>query len=277
MDTPASHEATLRVALFAAALVGLAIGEALAPRRRSEPPPRPRRVANLALLALNTIGVRLVVPAGAVGVAIAAEQRGLGLLPALDLPAPVALIVALLALDLVIYLQHRVFHAVPALWRLHRVHHADRGFDWTTGVRFHPIEIGLSLAVKAVAVVGLGASPLAVLLFEAILSTTSLFNHANLEIPRGLDRALRRVVVTPDMHRVHHSVTPRETHSNFGFNLPWWDWLFRSYRAQPAVGHRAMTIGLAALQAERPHELAWALTAPFGAVAVDEAPPPRES
>ncbi len=265
MEAPTGHEATLRVALFAVVLVGLAIGEARAPRRRLAPPPRPRRVANLALVVLNTAALRAALPAGAVGIAAAVQTRGFGLLPALELPGPIAFAATLLALDLAIYLQHRLFHAVPVLWRVHRVHHADRGFDWTTGVRFHPIEIALSLSIKAGAIAALGATPLAVLVFEALLSATSLFNHANLRVPLALDAALRRVVVTPDMHRVHHSANPRETHSNFGFNLPWWDWLFRSYRAQPAAGHEAMTIGLADLQAERPRELRWALAAPFAA------------
>lgn len=150
----------------------------------------------------------------------------------------------MILLDLVIYLQHVMFHAVPALWRLHRMHHADLDFDVTTGARFHPVEIILSMAIKLAAVAALGASALAVLIFEVLLNATAMFNHGNVELPAALDRILRRFIVTPDMHRVHHSVVPSETNSNFGFNLPWWDRLLGTYREAPAAGQQGMTVGL---------------------------------
>lgn len=167
-----------------------------------------------------------------------------GLLNAIALPAWLALPLAVVALDLAIYLQHVVFHAIPALWRLHRMHHADLEFDVTTGLRFHPVEIALSMGIKLQVIAALGPSALAVLIFEVLLNATSMFNHANLRLPAGIDRVLRWIVVTPDMHRVHHSIHPEETNSNFGFNLPWWDRLLGTYRAQPRDGHEDMTIGI---------------------------------
>ena len=171
--------------------------------------------------------------------------------------------VALLLLDLAIYLQHRLVHYVPVLWRVHRMHHADLDFDVTTGARFHPLEIALSLGIKCVVIVPLGASPLAVLLFEIALNATAMFNHSNVRLPRAMERLLRLLVVTPDMHRVHHSVVQRETDSNFGFNFPWWDRMFGTYRPQPEAGHETMTIGLEQFRA--PHELRLdrMLTQPF--------------
>ena len=172
------------------------------------------------------------------------QSKGWGLFNILPLPAWLAIPAAVLLLDLTIYGQHVAFHAVPLLWRLHRMHHADLEFDVTTGLRFHPGEILLSMAIKFAAVAVLGAPPLAVLIFEILLNATSLFNHGNVRLPLGLDRILRLIVVTPDMHRVHHSIDRRETDSNFGFNVPWWDRLFGTYRAQPALGHERMTIGI---------------------------------
>ena len=183
-------------------------------------------------------------PTTAVGLALVAEARGWGLVHALGLPMWASVPLAVVALDLAIYLQHVLFHAVPALWRLHRVHHADLEIDVTTGARFHPIEILLSMGIKLGVVAALGAPAVAVLLFEVLLNATSMFNHSNVRMPLRLDRVLRWVVVTPDMHRVHHSIAARETNSNFGFNLPWWDRLFGTYRDQPAAGHEAMTIGI---------------------------------
>jgi sterol desaturase/sphingolipid hydroxylase (fatty acid hydroxylase superfamily) len=175
---------------------------------------------------------------------LVADARGWGLLPALDVPPWLAVVAAVIALDLAIYLQHVLFHAVPVLWRLHRMHHADLEFDVTTGLRFHPVEIILSMAIKLGVVAALGAPALAVLIFEVLLNATSMFNHGNVRLSLPLDRMLRWLVVTPDMHRVHHSILPRETNSNFGFNLAWWDRLFGTYRAQPQAGHAAMTIGI---------------------------------
>jgi sterol desaturase/sphingolipid hydroxylase (fatty acid hydroxylase superfamily) len=238
------HEPMIRLACFAGVLLLMALWEALAPRRRLTVGRPVRWASNLGLVVLDTLIVRFLVPLGAVGVALLAAERGWGVFHNVAVPAWLAVALAVVALDLAIYLQHVLFHAVPLLWRLHMVHHADLDFDATTGVRFHPVEILLSLGIKAGAVVLLGAPALAVLLFEVLLNGTSLFNHGNVRLPRWLDRVLRLVVVTPEMHRVHHSVVPRETNSNFGFNLPWWDRLFGTYRSQPAAGHEAMTIGI---------------------------------
>jgi sterol desaturase/sphingolipid hydroxylase (fatty acid hydroxylase superfamily) len=197
------------------------------------------------LVVLNTLVIRMALPLTVVGMAVIAEQRGWGLLHAVcPIPAVLAAAVAILLLDFAIYLQHVLFHAVPILWRVHRVHHADIDVDVTTGFRFHPVEILLSMLIKFASISALGASPLAVLLFEVLLNGGSLFNHANLRLFPGLDRMLRIFVVTPDMHRVHHSAWDVETNTNFGFTFPCWDHLCGTYRAQPAAGHDAMTLGL---------------------------------
>jgi len=193
--------------------------------------------------------------------AFLAQSHGWGVFNLLAVPAWVATPAAVILLDLVIYGQHVMFHAVPVLWRLHRMHHADLEFDVTTGLRFHPVEILLSMAIKLAAIMAFGAPPLAVLIFEVLLNATSLFNHANIRVP--LDRLLRLVVVTPDMHRVHHSIERRETDSNFGFNLPWWDRLFGTYRAQPALGHQGMTIGIDRFRDPRELRLDRMLWQPF--------------
>lgn len=190
------------------------------------------------------MALRILFPAAAVGAAIFAEANGGGLFQVINAPGVVAILGSVILLDLVIYLQHRLFHAVPLLWRLHRVHHADLEFDVTTGVRFHPLEIVLSMLIKIAAVMALGAPAVAVLVFEVLLNATTMFNHANIALPQPLDRIVRLVVVTPDMLRVHHLVRREETNSNFGFSVPWWDWVFRTYRAQPADGHDRMMIGV---------------------------------
>jgi sterol desaturase/sphingolipid hydroxylase (fatty acid hydroxylase superfamily) len=222
----------------------LALWEALAPRRAVRYPRTTRWPANFGIVAIDTALVRVLLPTAAVGAAVYAEARGWGLLRAIGAPFWFAVPVSVAALDLAIYLQHVAFHAVPSLWRLHRMHHADLHIDVTTGVRFHPMEILLSLLIKIAVVVALGAPALAVFTFEVLLNATSMFNHTNGRLPVGLDRLVRLVVVTPDMHRVHHSVARAETDSNFGFNFPWWDWLFGTYRAEPAAGHTDMTVGL---------------------------------
>jgi sterol desaturase/sphingolipid hydroxylase (fatty acid hydroxylase superfamily) len=222
----------------------MAAWEHLAPRRRQEVPRLVRWPNNLGIVVVDTLLVRLIFPTAAVGLALVAEAQGWGLFNALAAPWWVAVIGSLIVLDLAIYLQHVLFHAVPALWRLHRVHHADLEFDVTTGLRFHPVEILLSMGIKLAVVVALGPPAVAVLIFEVVLNATSMFNHGNVRLPAHVDRVLRWVVVTPDMHRVHHSVRPDETNSNFGFNLPWWDRLLGTYRAQPADGHEGMTIGI---------------------------------
>lgn len=238
------HEPAIRFAFSVAVFVLVASSETLFPRRVQRIGRLVRWPGNLGLVVLNTALLRLLLPTAAVGLAVVAEARGWGLLHAIALPAWLGLPLAVLVLDLAIYLQHRLFHAVPALWRLHRMHHADLEFDVTTGLRFHPVEIALSMGIKCLVIAALGPSALAVLIFEVLLNATSLFNHGNLQVPEGIDRVLRRIVVTPDMHRVHHSIHRVEANSNFGFNLPWWDRLFDTYRAQPRDGHEGMAIGI---------------------------------
>lgn len=238
------HEPLIRLGFFLGVLVAMAAWELAAPRRRREIPRLLRWTNNLAIVAVDTVLVRLAFPVAAVGLALVAEERGWGLFNALDAPGWLAVVVSVIALDFAIYLQHVLFHAVPALWRLHRMHHADLEFDVSTGLRFHPIEILLSMVIKLAVVAVLGPPAVAVLIFEVLLNATSLFNHSNIRIPEGVDRILRWLVVTPDMHRVHHSIHRNETNSNFGFNLPWWDRLLGTYRPQPREGHAHMTIGI---------------------------------
>jgi sterol desaturase/sphingolipid hydroxylase (fatty acid hydroxylase superfamily) len=257
------HESVIRLGCFGGVLLLMALWELLAPRRLPTVSWPLRWGSNLGLVAFDTLVVRLLVPLSAMSVALLAQQRGWGLFNNVTLPAWAVVTLAVVALDLIIYLQHVMFHAVPLLWRLHLVHHADLDFDATTGVRFHPLEILLSLGIKLGAVVLLGAPALSVLLFEVLLNATSVFNHGNVRLPAWLDRVLRLVLVTPEMHRVHHSVIPRETNSNFGFNLPWWDFLFGTYRAQPAEGHEGMTIGLAEYREGWVCWLHWMLLLPF--------------
>lgn len=263
MNAVLTHEPLIRLAAFAGILAVMAGLEAWLPRRQRCARRWLRWPGNLGIVVLDSLVVRLVFPTAAVGLALALEGRGVALLPWLGLPQPLAILLAVVLLDLAIYLQHVMFHAVPALWRLHRMHHADLDFDVTTGLRFHPIEILLSMTVKLMVIVALGAPALAVVVFEVLLNATAMFNHANLRLPERLDRALRRVLVTPDMHRVHHSVVPRETNSNFGFNLAVWDRLFGTYRAQPAAGHEAMTIGIEQFRDPRELRLDRMLTQPL--------------
>ena len=239
-----SNEPIVRLAVFAGILILMACWEFLAPRRRQNIGRVRRWPSNLAVVVIDTLLVRLVFPMTAVGFALFAEERGWGLLNTLSITAWIGIPLAVLVLDLAIYLQHVLFHAIPILWRLHRMHHADLEFDVTTGTRFHPIEILLSMAIKFCVIAVLGAPAGGVLLFEVLLNATSMFNHGNVRMAPALDRVLRWFVMTPDMHRVHHSIEPPETNSNFGFNLPWWDRLFGTYRKQPAAGHEDMIIGI---------------------------------
>lgn len=238
------NEPTIRMAVFLGVLVIMAMWEVAAPRRRREIPRLLRWTNNLALVVVDTILVRLTFPIVAVGLALLAEQRGWGFFNTFPMSAWFSVPASVIVLDLVIYLQHVMFHAVPVLWRLHRMHHADLEFDVTTGLRFHPIEILLSMGLKLAVVAALGPPAIAVLIFEVLLNATAMFNHSNVRIPLQLDCVLRWIVVTPDMHRVHHSIHPAETNSNFGFNLPWWDKLLGTYRPQPKEGHDTMTIGI---------------------------------
>lgn len=237
-------ETTLRISAFAIVFAAIAMWEALVPRRPRRFKRSVRWPQNLALPAINHLLLILVVPGAEVGVAIAAQAHGWGLLPPFRLPVWVQTVTAIVLLDLAIYVQHRVFHVVPMLWRVHRVHHADMDFDVTTGVRFHPLEIAFSTAFKCMMIAVIGATPVAVIAFEILLNASSMFEHANARLSTSVDRWLRCIVVTPDMHRVHHSSVMSETNSNFGFNISWWDRLFGTYRAQPAAGHEAMQIGL---------------------------------
>ena len=257
------NEIAVRLGAFVAVLVTMALWEVLTPRRPSSYSRIRRWPNNLGIVALNTALVRILLPGAAVGLALIGEQRGWGLLNHLPVPRWAAVLASMILLDLAIYLQHVMFHAVPALWRVHRMHHADLHFDVTTGVRFHPIEIVLSMLFKLGLVAALGAPAMGVLLFEVLLNATALFNHGNVRMPLGLDRLLRWLVVTPDMHRVHHSILVQETNSNFGFNLPWWDWLLGTYRDQPAVGHNAMTIGIEQFRDARELRLDRMLLQPF--------------
>lgn len=235
-------EATIRLLAFGISLLLLAAAEALWPRRsllRGG-----RWFNNLALAVINTLLLRFAFPVLAVGWALTVETQGWGLLQMLPIPGAIQVALAVVLLDMAIYWQHRVFHMLPWLWRMHRMHHSDLDFDVTTGLRFHPGEILVSMLIKLVVITLLGAPALGVLIFEIVLSSASLFEHSNLRLPQRLDRALRTVIVTPDMHRVHHSVFTGELNRNFGFSFSLWDRLFASYRAQPRDGHLGMRIGL---------------------------------
>lgn len=244
-------EAGIRLGCFIGVFLAMAVWELLAPRRAMQIRKPPRWGSNLGLVLVNSLLLRLIAPLGAVGVALFAESQGWGLLQNIDIPKLLAILLSVILLDFAIYLQHVMFHAVPLLWRLHMVHHADLDFDVTTGLRFHTVEIVLSFGIKAAVVLLLGPPAVAVLVFEVLLNAASMFNHSNVRMPLALDRVLRWLVVTPDMHRVHHSISPRETNSNFGFNHPWWDRLLGTYRDQPADGHVEMTIGLSDFRDER--------------------------
>ena len=243
-DTVMQNELPIRLGFFFGILGLMAIWEVVSPRRALTVSKPLRWVNNLGLVVLNSILLRLLFPAAAVGMAAFATASGWGVFNYIEVPYWLAVTAAVIALDFIIYLQHVMVHAVPALWRLHRVHHADLDFDVTTGARFHPIEIILSMLIKFAAITVLGPPVLAVVIFEVLLNATSMFNHGNVGLPTAADRVLRWFVVTPDMHRVHHSVEDDETNSNFGFNLPWWDRLFGTYRGQPRAGHTTMTIGI---------------------------------
>ena len=258
-----THAAGIRLGVFFGIFAFMAAWEVAAPRRALRESKRVRWASNLAITALNSVLLHILFPAAAVGAAVFVAERGAGLFNFFAVPFPLAVALSLLALDLAIYLQHLTFHAVPMLWRVHRMHHADLDFDVTTGSRFHPIEMILSMLIKLAVIVLLGPPVLAVLVFEVVLNATAMFNHSNVRIPQPWDRALRWLVVTPDMHRVHHSIDESECNSNFGFNLPWWDRLFGTYRAQPAAGHEHMIIGIKQFRLQRDLWLDQMLLEPF--------------
>ncbi len=238
------NEVPLRVGFFFGILALMALWELRSPRRALSVAKSLRWANNLGLVFLNTALLRLVFPAAAVGFAALAHAEGWGLFNHYEIGFWLALIASVVLLDFIIWLQHVMVHAIPLLWRLHRVHHADPDYDVTTGSRFHPIEIFLSMGIKFAAILLLGPPVIAVVVFEILLNATAMFNHANVRLPVTVDRLLRWFVVTPDMHRVHHSVEDDEANSNFGFNLPWWDRIFGTYRDQPREGHEGMHIGI---------------------------------
>ena len=238
------YEAAIRLSFFFGVFLMMAVWEVIAPRRQLTQSKPVRWANNLGLVVLNTIILRLIFPAAAVGMAAFTAKNGWGIFNYFTLPFPLVVFLSIIALDMIIYLQHVMVHAVPTLWRLHRVHHADLDYDVTTGARFHPLEIILSMLIKFAAIIVLGAPVFAVIVFEIVLNAVAMFNHGNVGLPLGLDRALRLLIVTPDMHRVHHSTEDNETNSNFGFNLSLWDRLFGTYIDQPRKGHIGMDIGI---------------------------------
>lgn len=238
------YEQLIRLCFFIGVFAAVAIAETVSPRRKLTTPKAMRWANNLGLVFLNTLVLRLMFPAAAVGVAAFAQASGWGLLNHYQLPFLIAVTISVIVMDMVIYLQHVMVHAVPALWQLHMVHHVDPDYDVTTGSRFHTIEIIISMLIKLATIIVLGPPVVGVVIFEVLLNATAMFNHGNMRLPENIDRILRLFVVTPDMHRVHHSVIPEETNSNFGFNLPWWDRIFGTYCAQPQDGHEGMTIGI---------------------------------
>ena len=258
-----TNEVMLRFAFFFGIFTLMAVWELVAPRRTLTTSKTVRWLSNLGITFLNPVVVRALSPLLPVGMALLAQKNGWGLLNYFSMPYWFEVALAVIVLDLVIYLQHVMFHTVPVLWRLHMMHHADLDIDVTTGLRFHPIEMILSMGIKLSTVVLIGPSVLAVLIFEILLNGTSMFNHSNVRLPTNIDRTLRLFVVTPDMHRVHHSVFIRETNSNFGFNLPWWDRLLGTYRDQPAAGHEGMVIGLSQFREAKRLTLLRMLVLPF--------------
>lgn len=258
-----TYEPLIRLTVFVGIFVSLAFWEVRKPRRQLQLNKVYRWLNNLSIVAIYSFLLRLIFPAAAVGFAVFAENHGLGLFYWLDLSGWVVLVLGVILLDFAIWVQHVMFHRIPVLWRLHRMHHADQDVDLTTGLRFHPIEILLSMLIKAGIILLLGVPAIAVLIFEILLNTTSMFNHSNVKMPLGLDRWLRLIVVTPDMHRVHHSWYLKETNSNYGFNFPWWDRLLTTYRAQPKDGHETMTIGLNLFRDHKDQRIDRMLVQPF--------------
>ncbi len=257
------NETAIRLGCFFGVLALMMFLELIAPKRALSQSRAVRWYANLGIVALNTALLRLVFPIAGVGLAMLTADRGWGLFNNLAVPYWLAVGASVAILDLAIYLQHVMVHAVPLLWRLHRMHHADQDIDVTTGARFHPLEIVLSMAIKMAVITALGPPAVAVMIFEVLLNATAMFNHANFRLPLGLDRCLRLLVVTPDMHRVHHSLLVQETNSNFGFNLPWWDRLLGTYRGQPEKGHQGMTIGIDLFRGPGTQHLHRMLAQPF--------------
>ncbi len=257
------NETLLRLSIFVGSLIIFSSLEAIFPRRKRNLPRRGRWLTHLSITAIDSLAIRLLGPLTAIAVAIWASKEGLGLFNVVDLPVWLEMTLAFILLDFAIYLQHVISHRVPLFWRFHKVHHTDRDLDATSAVRFHPIEIILSMLYKCGLVILMGPAAIAVLIFEIVLNASAIFNHSNLRIPLSIDRVLRAVIVTPDMHRVHHSVIQSETNSNYGFNLSIWDKVCRTYKEQPQQGHEGMTIGLSEYQNSAPAKLVWSLKLPF--------------
>ena len=265
-DFVLNHEASLRMGVFISILLLMMGVEALFPRKNRALGRTHRWVSNLLIVIIDSIFVRFLFPIVAVGVAALSVKNGWGLLNMTPLPDWLEIVVALILLDMAIYWQHVAFHRIPFFWSFHKVHHVDRDIDVTTGLRFHPIEIVFSLAYKLAVVLVLGAPVLAVILFEIILNGCAMFNHSNVKLPLSVDRVLRRFIVTPDMHRVHHSIHMHETNSNYGFSLSLWDRIFKSYIDQPKAGHDDMVIGLEEHQTKAPASLSWSLLLPIKSI-----------
>ena len=263
LDYLPGGETAIRLTAFILVFAAVALLEVSAPRRNLRDSRANRWTTNLGIVVIDSLTVRLLVPLAAVGTAAFAASNGYGLLNVVDVPSWLAFLTALVVLDFAIWLQHFAAHKIPLLWRLHQMHHADIDFDVSTALRFHPIEILLSMAWKMLVVMAIGAPVGAVIVFEIVLNAMAMFNHGNFRLPLALDRMLRTVVVTPDFHRVHHSVIRSETDSNYGFNLSVWDRIFGTYRAQPRDGHSGMTIGLNDYQSKAPSGLLWCLMMPF--------------
>ncbi len=258
-----TSEATIRVGSFVAILIIVGIMETIFPRRRLDVSKPRRWFANLSISALSTFVARLLLPVAPVGLSLYCTQHSVGLFHFVSLPGWLTLPASVLLLDMLIYFQHVIFHKHPLLWRIHRMHHADLNIDASTGIRFHPIEILLSILIKFGAIIVLGTPATAVIIFEILLNGCALFNHANMRLPLKFDARLRLIVVTPDMHRVHHSTDMKEANTNFGFNFPWWDKMFGTYKSQPDLGHDNMHIGLNIFRQPEFIRLSKMLTIPF--------------
>jgi sterol desaturase/sphingolipid hydroxylase (fatty acid hydroxylase superfamily) len=262
-DLLITHEAIIRSGLFMGLLGIMILWEFLVPRRVLTLPRKPRWVTNISIVVTDIIVLRLLFPVAAVETAVIAQSRGLGMLNNIDIPVSVQVLIAIVLLDVLIYMQHVLFHLFPWLWRVHRVHHTDLDFDATTAIRFHPVEIILSMLIKMLRVILIGPPVIAVIIYEIILNGVAVFNHSNVDIPVGIDALLRRIIVTPDMHRVHHSVIRAETDSNFGNFLSCWDRFFNTYREQPEAGHSGMEIGLTEFRDRQSQRFSSLLLLPF--------------
>jgi sterol desaturase/sphingolipid hydroxylase (fatty acid hydroxylase superfamily) len=257
------HEVTIRLVFFFSIFAAVAIFEQLRPRKKRVLSLAYRWVGNIGIVFFNSFLVRIAFPVVATTMAGIAASEGWGIFNRIDLPVLLEIVMAVMILDCIIYFQHVMFHAVPLLWRLHRMHHSDVDIDVTTGARFHPIEIILSMAIKITAVILIGPSVVAVIIFEVLLNGTAMFNHGNIRLPEKIDRVLRIFLVTPDMHRVHHSVHMDEANKNFGFNLPWWDYIFGTYKSQPRDGHEDMLIGTKEFRETKYQSILGMLAQPF--------------